>query len=27
MKKYFHILKWGSIPKYPSHSVTKAMMC
>jgi hypothetical protein len=26
-KKYFHSLKWGSIPKYPSHSATKAAMC
>jgi hypothetical protein len=26
-KKYFHSSKWGSIPKYPSHSVTKAVMC
>jgi hypothetical protein len=27
VKKYFHCSKWGSIPKYPSHSVTKAVMC
>ena len=26
-KKYLHILKWGSIPRYPSHIAMKAMMC
>jgi hypothetical protein len=26
-KKYFHRLKWGSIPKYPSHNAMKATMC
>ena len=26
-KKYFHSSKWGLIPRYPSHSVTKAKMC
>jgi hypothetical protein len=24
-KKYFHNLKWGSIPKYPSHNVINAV--
>ena len=27
VKKYFHSSKWGSIPRYPSHSATKAEMC
>jgi len=27
VKKYFHSSKWGSIPRYPSHSTTKAKMC
>jgi hypothetical protein len=27
VKKYFHNLKWGLTPKYPSHNATKAMMC
>jgi len=26
-KKYFHSSKWGSIPRYPSHSATKVEMC
>jgi hypothetical protein len=26
-KKYLHSWKWGSIPRYPSHNVTKATMC
>ena len=26
-KKYLHSLKWGSIPKYPSHIAIKAVMC
>ena len=26
-KKYLHNSKWGSIPKYPSHSAMKATMC
>jgi hypothetical protein len=26
-KKYLQSLKWGLIPRYPSHSVTKAMIC
>jgi hypothetical protein len=26
-KKYFHNSKWGSIPKYPLHSATNAVMC
>ena len=26
-KKYLHGLKWGSIPRYPSHIVMKATMC
>jgi hypothetical protein len=27
VKKYFHNMKWGSIPKYPSQSAMKAAMC
>jgi hypothetical protein len=26
-KKYFHSSKWGLIPKYPLHSMTKVVMC
>ena len=26
-KKYLHSLKWGSIPRYPSHIAMKATMC
>ena len=26
-KKYLHSLKWGSIPRYPSHIMMKAAMC
>ena len=26
-KKYLHNLKWGSIPRYPSHIAMKAAMC
>ena len=26
-KKYLHNSKWGSIPRYPSHSAIKAVMC
>ena len=26
-KKYLHSLKWGSIPRYPSHITMKAVMC
>ena len=26
-KKYLHSLKWGSIPRYPSHITMKAAMC
>jgi hypothetical protein len=26
-KKYFQSSKWGSIPKYPSQSAMKAVMC
>ena len=26
-KKYFHNSKWGSIPRYPSHSAMKGEMC
>jgi hypothetical protein len=26
-KKYIHSSKWGSIPKYPSHSMMKGAMC
>ena len=26
-KKYLHSLKWGLIPRYPSHITMKAMMC
>ena len=26
-KKYLHNSKWGSIPRYPSHSAMKATMC
>ena len=26
-KKYLHNLKWGLIPRYPSHSAMKSVMC
>ena len=26
-KKYLTTQKWGSIPRYPSHSAMKAAMC
>ena len=27
MEKYLHNSKWGSIPRYPSHSAMKATKC
>ena len=26
-KNYLHSLKWGSIPRYHSHNLMKAIMC
>jgi hypothetical protein len=27
VKKYFHNMKWGSIPKYPSQRAMKVAVC